>query len=896
MKRLLLCSTVAWFCGVRPLLAAELVTDDGLALQLDEATAAVRAVLVNGQALPLLDGAAGGFGCRELVRKTAAQPRTILSLGFDDPTSTWDRIDMMKVAPSAACVVQSDGGADGSARYVRVGQTQQYGDGFVPAELLPVRPNGLYRISWQARVPNQGCTYIVYVQAFDADRRDITTRAQPAGRWRYSPYSFSHYQHALATKQVDGWEGMSRDYAAAEGVHFLRIGVCLWRGEYADADTFTVEEIGEAGWHAVHWRGAVQAEQGCLRQRASAPGLALTATFTPNRDHIRVEAQIESTDQPPAERALELSFTLPVRAENWWWDDGLRHRRRIEGNATYEKVFACGGHSVSLYPFSSIHNDAAGLALGVPLDWPRLERRTYDARVGFRTAFDLGLSPHTRRSPAGKASVAFVIYRHEASWGLRAAADRYYRMFPQFFTKRAEREGTWFFALSPSEAPYPEDFGFTFWEGFSNNPDERATARRIGMYIFPYTEPWGIRQYFPDAAEQTDMPPYEERLAQLDAWAADESSTATWRSGPRHEVARAARNSLPRLADGKTPFSEDKYGTWATWWRTNANPHLPEPNRASICKKYRIDAMLPHADGIYLDSVSLWLASYHNTRPEHIAASGLPLTFDPATGRPALCGVFSMYEFIDWLAQDVHAQGKLLHANIVGGANRLFAHMTDVLGGEVGSSGHNRRLYEVEDDETSCMRRVFAYRRPTTNLLQEGNYREPVPPITHEQVLQYVRHQAFYGFYPAISTGGGEKQAGYRNWKRYFRSPELYERDRSIFQTYLPLIHRINRAGWEPLTHAQSTGEEILVERFGSWRAGSLHFTVRSQSENKRLASVRIDTAALGVPATARIALTELVSNAKLPATPEAGVLVLDAEIDAYDTWFVALCPESPQQ
>ena len=145
--------------------------------------------------------------------------------------------------------------------------------------------------------------------------------------------------------------------------------------------------------------------------------------------------------------------------------------------------------------------------------------------------------------------------------------------------------------------------------------------------------------------------------------------------------------------------------------------------------------MLPHADGIYLDSVSHWLASYHNCRRGHLAATGFPLTFDPAAAKPALCGLFSMYEFIDWLAADLHAQGKLVHANIFGVAIRFYAHLTDVLGSEVGSSGRNRRLYEVEDDETSCMRRTFAYRRPTTNLLQEGSYRKPAPPITHELVV-----------------------------------------------------------------------------------------------------------------------------------------------------------------
>jgi len=96
-------------------------------------------------------------------------------------------------------------------------------------------------------------------------------------------------------------------------------------------------------------------------------------------------------------------------------------------------------------------------------------------------------------------------------------------------------------------------------------------------------------------------------------------------------------------------------------------------------------------------------------------------------------------------------------------------------------------------------------------LLQEGDYRKPKPPITHEQVLEYVKHQTFYGFYPAISTGGGEKAPGYRGWKRYFRSPEFYERDLCIYQKYLPVIRRINRAAWEPITHATASDAALAA-------------------------------------------------------------------------------------
>ena len=51
---------------------------------------------------------------------------------------------------------------------------------------------------------------------------------------------------------------------------------------------------------------------------------------------------------------------------------------------------------------------------------------------------------------------------------------------------------------------------------------------------------------------------------------------------------------------------------------------------------------------------------------------------------------------------------------------------------------------------------------------------------------------------------------------RYWETPVLYERDRPLFKRYIPLIRRLNTAGWQPITYATSSDASVYVERYGS--------------------------------------------------------------------------------
>jgi hypothetical protein len=184
-----------------------------------------------------------------------------------------------------------------------------------------------------------------------------------------------------------------------------------------------------------------------------------------------------------------------------------------------------------------------------------------------------------------------------------------------------------------------------------------------------------------------------------------------------------------------------------------------------------------------------------------------------------------------------------------------------VLGSEVSSAwgGKKRDLSDVESDETSLLRRMLAYHKPTSNLLQEGNYHKPAPERSQADIEQYIKHQMFYGFFPGIATIGGEEKAGYKGWKRYFGTPAQYERDRPLFKKYIPIIRELCAAGWEPVTGARTSEADVLIERFGSWEENNLHFSLRNAGEKAASFSVLVE-APPGTEAAAR----ELVSGAEI--------------------------------
>jgi hypothetical protein len=78
----------------------------------------------------------------------------------------------------------------------------------------------------------------------------------------------------------------------------------------------------------------------------------------------------------------------------------------------------------------------------------------------------------------------------------------------------------------------------------------------------------------------------------------------------------------------------------------------------------------------------------------------------------------------------------------------------------------------------------------------------------HELVARYMKRALAYGMFPGFFSA--DASTGH-----YFSRPELYNRDRDLFKRYVPLCRRIAEAGWQPVTQATTSAEDVYLERFG---------------------------------------------------------------------------------
>jgi hypothetical protein len=589
-------------------------------------------------------------------------------------------------------------------------------------------------------------------------------------------------------------------------------------------------------------RGKAELKGKTLFVQATGLGLELAATFTEQPDAIFCEGILRDTGG--SDRAVVLSFALPLDATNWQWWDNLRVARRVDPKTAtfYAATIRYGTRGEhSLYPFCALNTDDAGIALGIPLDLPVIHRFVYDAaQKQLRVEWDLGLSPDggtrdkghgTGQRQTSTAIFRFAIYAlDEPKWGMRAAADKFYRLFPESFRVRVKRFGIWMPFTDIAQIADFEDFGFAYHEG-AQNPDFN---RKHGIYNFRYEEPWSAWFFLPPDAP-TDMTleqlfAYPQKREQHPNLAEIVKACGVQDEQGRFSM-RTEKTDPVHWAGGQTLYN----------FLVNADPDIRRgegrETRDGVTKAAVMDKTLQtvltdaRLDGIYFDGFGEWVMPNENYRRDHWRVADFPLTFSWRTKRPTQLAAFGIYEYLAYAAEQLHAAGKLVMANGFGYGFPFHAHWVDVGGNEI------RWTRQRDDFAFFDYRRVLAYRKPFLPLNNEFFDRE----FTGEIAEEYFRWALFYGFLPSCFAPGAGA------FGNYWNTPEFHNRDRHLFRRYVPLIVRLCEAGWEPVTHAWSDNERVLVERFGRWSDGNLHFTIHNASDQLQNAIIAIDAAKLGL-------------------------------------------------
>lgn len=638
--------------------------------------------------------------------------------------------------------------------------------------------------------------------------------------------------------------------------------------------------------------GRVQAEGDGVRVRGEFPGLDLSvdAALRPAGEALDIRGEL--VDRSGTDRAVSLYFVLPLAARGWYWHDDAATSRKIASEGLHTSVAPCaaganGTHSS--YPLACVSGRAA-LAMAIDPMQPRIFRIGYEA--GSEQLYcvqDVGLCAEHKVAPS-RAGFSMAVYGVDPEWGFRSAIESYWALYPQAFEKRMQRHGGWICWRTMDGIPEPEKTGMLYHWGPATSDAGKAVAYDdgVGTYSFLYND--SVR-FFSDLGVFAQRPTAEEarqpfrRFLEADdplATVLDAPESATGRArwlgledylGERDpgeyalRCREAVRNSYCENVEGDLiPGYLTNRKDWGpeNWWTgrllCNPDPDIPDgygrflrDDVIGLTWDY-LKAHGAHPDGVGLDNY-LVNANDLNYRRDHFRYADIPLTFD-RTGRLAICGDFQLLEWVSWLKDWLKQQDCYLIPNAVGRSWPFLSPHMDIFGLELGYKDEAAQLYYA----------TLAGGRPVVTL--------PLDP-THYAESWVKMHLAI-----AMLPGG------------YGGSAELTKPDseyRAILARYMPVLQRMSRAGWRPITEAVSSSESVGVERFGPGSGGEVFFSVRNRGTEEARAQVRFDLTAAGVPDAPRCRLVDAVSGEAMASAGADGVATLEVRLQPGDVMAVGV-------
>ena len=574
-----------------------------------------------------------------------------------------------------------------------------------------------------------------------------------------------------------------------------------------------------------------------------------------------VNGEIENLTEKNS--CLTLRVIFPLKGEKWIWYSGLDKSVEMNDGSFYTdtvsirttvppagafngKDLTTGGYgdavgqgTMSYYPLCAVSTDNSGTGIGVDMSLPVVYRLIGEKNRGVIAEFDLATSPLTKKFP-NRAFFKMSKFEFDAGWGMRGALKVYYSIYDEAFKKRVVNEGIWLPFTAMRSIPGWEDFGFAFHEtswGSSDTKDGKKiphilSDKGTGVLSFQYTEPWDVQL------------PIKTKTIPYDSLVSDKMISV------RHKTyldvsATKDKNGLWQTRRLETPWFSTG---WAVSITTNCDPDLPGFNRYHYVLQSEITPSLKmNVDGIYFDSME-W--NWHhdlNYNEDHFEYTDYPLTFSSAVGTPAIWHFVSEFEFMKKISDEMHSQGKLAMGN-GHGWNPFAASNLDLFGAELSwySSGdHNVAALDFK--------RAISYQKPIVFLLNEGLNDKAFTEAPYPGYEIYFEKMMAYGFFPSFFSVDASNDP-------YWQDMKKIENGRPFFKKYIPIIREISGAGWEPVTAATVSTQEVRVERFG--KSDKFYFTVRNNSSKDASCNLELDLKDLGI--TTGFAAYEMVYGKRL--------------------------------
>lgn len=525
-------------------------------------------------------------------------------------------------------------------------------------------------------------------------------------------------------------------------------------------------------------------------------------------------------------RCVTLSAGVELDLSGWTWHDDVQTRRVMDAQGDYyanvsSLPYGRRGEQ-SPYPFGVVSSERGALVVETDVDEPRIYQIAAEPAERFiGIHYDLGLSPETTKFPGRAAFRCFLrAQAPQRADAFRAALSDFYRRHPDFLARRSPEVGLWMPFMDISKLPAAQDFGFAFYEqggALGADVDYGESNHVLTLY---YTEPW--LYWLPMT------PGMARTLPQAWSWMRTLGTTG---NGLKNDFAASAlvsttlqTNKLPLLSFIDTP--------WNTGARmeVSTDPELPVStettvNRAMVEWKIVQDALRdPRVDGIYLDSMQAMQVIDYN--PAALAVADYPASYAPDAVRPGLAMPVAAFEYTSALGRYLRERGKLLMGNFPCWRWPFFMPYIDIPGEETSWLGNG--TYAPMEDRHLAFRRAISGHKPW-GFLQAVNFKV----FDSEMVERYFQDCLYWAFLPSFFSHDGANDP-------YWADASLYERDRPLFKTYLPLIRRLAVAGWEPLGPVSSDAPALRLEHFGNAPGGILHLTLRQAGALPLRAGLRV--------------------------------------------------------
>ncbi len=799
-----------------------------------------------------------------------SSPNLLSNPGFEQGLTGWSLQSIMDTDIGVDSAVSRSGGSSLKMHGLNNGKL---GAAMVYSSAVPVAPGRLYRISGYFK-SSRG--YLQGISGIPTAHQDMmwTGILNPNGlyvQWLDAQGAYIDNSPVLAAPvhwNASDWRRISGEVHAPAGAAAVQVLVVgRLQDEYMWVDDLCVLESPEREQPVA---GSVIKKDGKLIQTGeTGDGTAVTVTYTPMEDHIRIHIEIE--DNSNRERALEVSWGLPLvlaaeEAENsapWrWWDD-VHHSRIIHAGPVatplpeypfseclswqYEHVVSGvwnGWLPVSLYPYAAVENGESGLAMAVSLASPRLVKFSYDQTGGrFEAKAYLGISPKAPKLH-GRADLTLELYPADPEWGFRSAMNLYAKRHPGWF--KSERDTASF-----------RDYE----RGFYNTTEQARQVLEFDaqdIFSAEYTVAEASVDIWPSSMP---MPSYDDLL-----------STVSGLPGPKRD---AVYSSIAYGGNGDWQLKhvgDFKWaaGTWRAVWYTSVDPdieggwgqYLWEENiRPAIDATEAEGAVL---DGIMMDN--FLSAPGVDLRDDHLGLTDTALTYDIATYRPGIHNMVNIYEYFTWLRQRLRERDRddmaiAINFWSMAAANGLVP-LIDTFGGE----GQSKT-----DSGSNWTTRILDYRRAMSGK-KAMSWANEESGLSTGYVQAYVSRALLYGIYPKRK----EEAAGWEPG-----SEEILKNAQEIFHLYAS-------AGWEPVTYAASDNEDIWIERFGHMSSEGegtgLFFTVYNKGDSSYSSSITIESAALGLLDPASAKLTDIATGQQIPFSLSGNNIIFSLEMEPQQT------------